>query len=53
MATTMQQQRDWNGPALFSYGFRQFFLSAAVLAALLIGAWVPALFGTVILPGAL
>lgn len=53
MATTMQQQRDWNGPALFSYGFRPFFLSAAVLAVLLIGAWVPALFGTVILPGAL
>jgi uncharacterized protein involved in response to NO len=53
MATTMQQHRAWTGPALFSYGFRPFFLSAAVLAALLIGAWVPVLLGLLTLPGAL
>ncbi len=41
MATTMQLTRAWTGLALFSYGFRPFFLGAAVLAALLVGAWVP------------
>ena len=35
MATTMEQLRAWRGPALFSYGFRPFFFSGAVLAALL------------------
>jgi uncharacterized protein involved in response to NO len=53
MATTMDLQRAWSGPALFSYGFRPFFLSAAVLAALLVAAWVPWLFGFGVLPGAL
>ncbi len=53
MATTMQLTRAWTGPALFSYGFRPFFLGAAVLAALLVGAWVPWLLGLVQVPSAL
>lgn len=53
MATTTQLQRAWNGSALFSYGFRPFFLSAAVLAALLVGAWVPWLLGFLAIPSAL
>jgi len=36
---TMNQARRWNGPALFSYGFRPFFLFAAIQAALAIAVW--------------
>ena len=31
----------WRGPALFSYGFRPFFLFGALHAAIMIGLWVP------------
>lgn len=36
---TMNQARRWTGPALFSYGFRPFFLFAAVQAAVVIAVW--------------
>ena len=53
MATTMEQLRAWRGPAFFSYGFRPFFFSGAVLAALLIVLWVPWFLGLVAIPSAL
>jgi len=37
----LQRRRDYAGPALFSYGFRPFFLSAGVWAALSVLLWVP------------
>lgn len=33
MSTTMQQVRRYKGPALFSFGFRPFFLAGAIVAA--------------------
>jgi uncharacterized protein involved in response to NO len=33
-------QSDFSGPALFSYGFRPFFLAAGVLAALVVPLWM-------------
>ncbi len=52
MATTMEQLRAWRGPALFSYGFRPFFFSGAVLAALLVAFWVPWFLGLIAIPSA-
>lgn len=52
MATTMEQMRAWQGPAFFSYGFRPFFFSGAVLAALLVAAWVPWFLGLIAVPSA-
>ena len=40
MATTAEQVRTYTGPALFSYGFRPFFLFAAAWSALAIPLWV-------------
>ena len=53
MATTMQQVRAWRGPAFLSYGFRPFFFSAGVLAALLIALWTPWYLGFLAVPSAL
>ncbi|MGU9979180.1 NnrS family protein [Phreatobacter sp. HK31-P] len=52
MATTMEQLRAWRGPAFFSYGFRPFFFSGAVLAALLIAFWVPWFLALIAVPSA-
>jgi uncharacterized protein involved in response to NO len=52
MATTMQQMRAWQGPALWSYGFRPFFLSAGVWALVTIALWVPWYLGLIALPSA-
>lgn len=52
MATTMQQLRAWRGPVFLSYGFRPFFFSAGVLAALLIALWTPWFLGFLALPSA-
>jgi uncharacterized protein involved in response to NO len=52
MATTAEQMRDWQGPALFSYGFRPFFLGAALWAVLAMTLWVPMLSGNFTLPTA-
>lgn len=49
---TMNQARRWNGPALFSYGFRPFFLFAAVQAAIVVAIWMLWLDGASGLPGA-
>lgn len=46
----MAMQRAWTGPALFSYGFRPFFLFGAVHAALMVGFWVPWYLGFIRLP---
>ena len=53
MATTMELQRSWRGPVLFSYGFRPFFFFGAALAALLILLWVPWFLGLIVIPSAL
>ena len=48
--TTSEQIRQWNGPALFSFGFRPFFLFGAVWAALAMLMWVLMLSGQLTLP---
>lgn len=50
--TTMIRIRAWQGPAIFSYGFRPFFFGGAVLAALLIALWLPWFLGLISLPSA-
>ncbi|MFV0279383.1 MAG: NnrS family protein [Rhodoblastus sp.] len=50
--TTMKRVRRWDGPALFSYGFRPFFLFAAIQAALAVAAWTLWLDGATGLPSA-
>jgi uncharacterized protein involved in response to NO len=34
--TTAQRARQWTGPALFSFGFRPFFLAGALYSAIVI-----------------
>jgi uncharacterized protein involved in response to NO len=41
----LSRRRNYSGPALFSFGFRPFFLAAAVWAALAILLWLPQFFG--------
>jgi len=48
--TTAEQMRAWQGPALFSFGFRPFFLFGALWVALAMVLWLPALSGTILLP---
>ena len=48
----LRRRLDYAGPALFSYGFRPFFLGAAVWAALAIALWLPHYFGHVKVPTA-
>ncbi|WP_281856552.1 NnrS family protein [Litoreibacter halocynthiae] len=51
MATSSaEQMRAWQGPALFSFGFRPFFLFGAVWACFAMLLWIPALSGAVTLP---
>ena len=50
MTTTTQRARDWQGPAIFSFGFRPFFLAASGWAAIAMVLWVAALAGAVNLP---
>lgn len=45
MKTTFQIIRDYRGPALFSFGFRPFFLLASVWAALAVPLWILPLLG--------
>ncbi len=45
MRTTAQILRDYRGPALFSFGFRPFFLLAGILALLAVPAWLAAYLG--------
>lgn len=50
MKTTAQQIRAYEGPALFTYGFRPFFLFGAIWAALAVALWLPMLTGHLDLP---
>jgi uncharacterized protein involved in response to NO len=48
--TSAEQMRAWQGPALFSFGFRPFFLFGALWVALAMLLWLPALSGAISLP---
>jgi uncharacterized protein involved in response to NO len=48
----LRRRREYAGPALFSYGFRPFFLGAATWAALAVALWLPQYFGHLKLPSA-
>ncbi|SEL20512.1 uncharacterized protein involved in response to NO [Roseovarius nanhaiticus] len=48
--TSAEQMRAWKGPALFSFGFRPFFLFGAVWALLAMVLWLATLAGMVDLP---
>ena len=48
----LRRRREYAGPALFSYGFRPFFLGAAAWAALAVALWLPQYFGHLKLPTA-
>lgn len=50
MTTTSQQMRAYSGPALFSFGFRPFFLFGALWAATAVALWLPLLSGAISLP---
>lgn len=45
MAATDERTRQWRGPALFSFGFRPFFLGAAVWAVVAMAVWLAMLGG--------
>lgn len=49
----LARRRNYAGPAIFSYGFRPFFLGGAVWAALAIILWIPQFIGALALPAAL
>lgn len=51
--TTAQRVRDYRGPALFSFGFRPFFLLAALFSLIAIPLWVANILGWEALGGAL
>ena len=53
MTTSAEAIRAWTGPAILSYGYRPFFLLAAIWAALAMALWVPMLTGAMPAPGAL
>lgn len=55
MATpaALARRLDYQGPALFSYGFRPFFLAGAVWSALGVLLWLPQFFGEIALPTAM
>ena len=42
---SMSRLRDYQGPALFSYGFRPFFFFGSVYAGAIILVWLPAFYG--------
>ncbi|MDO5658546.1 MAG: NnrS family protein [Paracoccus sp. (in: a-proteobacteria)] len=50
MSGNAKRIREWQGPALFSYGFRPFFLLGAIWAALAMLIWVAHLAGLLSLP---
>ena len=52
MTTTARQMRAWRGPAVLAYGFRPFFLGAALWALLAMALWIPILAGRLTLPTA-
>jgi uncharacterized protein involved in response to NO len=48
----LARRRNYAGPALFSYGFRPFFLGGALWAALAVLLWLPLYAGEIALPSA-
>ena len=52
MPGSMNVVRAWNGLALFSYGFRPFFLGGAAFAAIAMVLWIGMLEGHLVLPTA-
>ena len=52
MATSAEQIRNYTGPALFSYGFRPFFLFGGIWAAVAMAVWSAMLAGHEVLPTA-
>ncbi len=48
----LQRRLEYAGPAIFSYGFRPFFLGGAAWAALSVALWLPQYFGELSLPTA-
>ena len=48
--SSAEQMRHWQGPALFSFGFRPFFLFGAVWAALAMALWIASLSDLLDLP---
>ena len=50
MSTSAERMRAWSGPAILSFGFRPFFLGAAVWAALAMSLWLAMLTGRLSLP---
>lgn len=52
MSTPKEQVRPWQGPVVFSYGFRVFFLASAVWASLSMLLWIPMITGVFELPTA-
>ncbi len=52
MPAALARRRDYAGPALFSYGFRPFFLAAGLWSAFGIFLWLPQYFGVLTLPSA-
>ena len=50
MSAALQSRRTYAGPALFSYGFRPFFLLAGLWAAFNILLWVPQYLGLITVP---
>ena len=49
---TMQKLRAYQGPALFSYGFRPFFLFGAIYAGAMVPLWLAVFAGHISLPSA-
>jgi uncharacterized protein involved in response to NO len=50
MPAALQRRRDYKGPAVFSYGFRPFFLAAGLWAVVGILLWIPQYMGKMSLP---
>src|ERR1041385_1925029 len=50
MPAALQRRREYAGPALFSYGFRSFFLAAGLWAVIAIPLWLPQFYGDIALP---